>query len=108
MSNFFITDNQGNKIEIPVKQRNGRGLISNILAFAIYGCFGLLSGFVIVAYYVNDIEFTKSVWDGVNNIVIMIVGGFLALIKEIFHPRREITVDNVIDLVNKMSEVKRR
>ena len=106
MSTFFITDTNGNKIQLPKQTGNGKAIVSSMLAFTMYGSFALLGGFLVISHISEDSDFIKNVWDGVNNVIIMLVGGFLALIKEIFHPRREITIDNMIDLLNKITEAK--
>ena len=106
MSQFFIIDKDGNKIAMPKQNGSGKAIVSSMLAFTMYGSFALLGGFLVISHISNDADFIKNVWDGVNNVIIMLVGGFLALIKEIFHPRREITIDNMIDLLNKITDAK--
>lgn len=102
MSNFFLTNEKGEKFPLNVIKNGSRHTLSNVLATSVLASFGLLGAMAIIAETTDNEELLTKIWDGVNTITIMVIGGFLALVKEILHPRREVSFEDMIKLAHVM------
>ena len=77
-----------------------------VLGAAVFGSFMLLGFSALVAQNSVDVTFKQEIYDGIHVIAVMTIGAFLALVKDIFNPRREIEVNDIIDLLDKISNAK--
>ena len=105
--NLFSLNQDGQYV--PVKQGlNGKAksTMSHVLAIAVVSCFVMLGIVTTVSMLAGDTAMTRIIWDNVNMVIVMTVSAFLALAKDIFHPRREISIDDLKGLAASMAELK--
>ena len=77
--------------------------LADMMGFVVIGSFLLLGGMLVGALMFPDKLDVKIVYDYLHTITIMSVGAFLALAKDILNPRREITINEVMELVKAMA-----
>lgn len=77
-----------------------------VLGAAVVGSFSLLAYSAHVASAATDAVFKQEIYDGIHVITVMTIGAFLALVKDIFNPRREIEIEDIMQMLDKMFNVK--
>ena len=85
--------------------RNGtKNMMGQVVGYSVIACYGIL-GMTVFVYMIDpNIKHGADILDNAHIIMVMTIGAFLALAKDIFNPRREITVSEVVDLVNQMNQ----
>lgn len=102
MSSFFLTNSEGKQIPLSLPKNGQKQVLSHVLAISVIGALSLLAIFGYIAFSTDNKVMIQNVWDGIHTVTIMIIGGFLTLVKEILNPRREIEMADLMNLADKM------
>lgn len=87
------------------KAPNGatKSVFSHVVAHAVMSCYIIMGIFAIMIFtHAPDINHIKII-ENIFVVITITVGAFLALAKDIFNPRREIQMSEVMDLAKFMS-----
>lgn len=87
------------------KKANGitKHAMTDILTISAIGCLVILGIMVLTAVFIPNIVDAQVVFDSAHMIIVMVLGASLALAKDVLNPRREITIEQVIELADKIS-----
>lgn len=104
----FFTLNQDGSYSPVTNPPNGKAksLMSHVIGYSVIACYAILGMAAYHALSIGDSAISRVIWDNIHVVIVMTVGAFLALAKDIFHPRREITMDDIMNLVNGLVDAK--
>ena len=83
--------------------KKAQNVMANLLAYSVVACYGILGLFVFGALLVPGAIPLAELYEQIFMILVMTIGAFLALAKDIFSPRREITIEQVMELAKYMA-----
>ena len=89
-----------------VQKQNGRkaqNVMANLMAYSVVACYGILGLLVFGSILLPNTFSIGDLYEQIFMILVMTIGAFLALAKDIFSPRREITIQEVMDLAKILS-----
>ena len=77
--------------------------MANLMAYSVVACYGILGLLVFGSILFPTTFVIADLYEQIFMILVMTIGAFLALAKDIFSPRREITIQEVMELAKYMS-----
>ena len=88
----------------PKKNGYTKHTMASLLSYAVIGSFCLLAVVVVGSFLYPTILPISAITDHIFMVIVMVISAFLALAKDIFNPRREITIEELMALAKFMSE----